>query len=303
MALGSGKILVVGNPTAQRGNGERATELVNHLLGQRIAQDRIDCMLSESAEHATQLAARTNANTIVVVGGDGIVHATVNGLMLRPKDERPALGLIPVGSGNDYARTLGMSEHIVQAVDQLVKASETPLDVGCCNGEYFVQTLSFGLDAAIALDTVERRKRTGKKDMSLYFASGIDQLFHHLNTYQMQLVIENADVIEDSIYLIAVQIGPTYGGGFRICPDADPADGVFDICYVRAPMSVAQGTFIFIRARNAHHTNFKNVKFSHGRSLDLTFDRRPAVQIDGEPLIADSYHVTIDQQAMRVLMP
>ncbi len=71
------------------------------------------------------------------------------------------LGVIPVGSGNDYAATLGMSGKVDRAVRQILDGEAGLVDVGCVNGSYFVETLSFGFDAAIALDTVERRKKTG----------------------------------------------------------------------------------------------------------------------------------------------
>jgi len=182
--------------------------------------------------------------------------------------------------------------------------------LGCCNGEYFTETLSFGLDAAIALDTVERRKRTGEQGTILYLKSGIDQLLHHLDTFEFEARLSggvtgddgDVRVIGGSMHMFAVQVGPTYGGGFRICPDASITDGLLDICYAVAPMNVIEATVKFLSAKDAHHTRWKNILFEKASSLVLTFDRQPPCQIDGEPHIADSYHISAVPAALRVLI-
>lgn len=94
--------------------------------------------------------------------------------------------------------------------------------MGKCNDRWFLETLSFGLDAAIALDTVERRVRTGKTGTMLYLQSGIDQLLHHMDLRRYTAVLDGGEPVCGESYLFAVQIGQTYGGGFRICPDATP---------------------------------------------------------------------------------
>ena len=300
-----GKTLFITNPAAQRGNGFEAARIAHDLFVDCFGEDRADFTLTQRPGHGAELATvdRATYATVIALGGDGIIHEVVNGLMRVPAPERPRFAIIPVGSGNDYARTLGMSECVPDAIVQITEAPEVALDVGNCNGEHFVETLSFGLDAAIALDTVQRRKRTGEQGTILYLKSGIGQLLHHLDTFQCEAGLDGDRRISAPVHLLTVQIGPTYGGGFRICPEADPTDGLFDICYAKAPMSVPEATFKFLRAKNAHHTKFKNIFFERASSIDLAFDRRPPCQIDGEAHIADSYRITIDRQALRVLAP
>lgn len=305
MNISDGKTLFIANPAAQRGNGLEASRIVYDLLVEWLGEGNVDLQLTEHPKHAIQIAevARGAYATVIVLGGDGIIHEAVNGLMRIPAQERPRFGLVPVGSGNDYARTVGMSESLPEAVVQLVDAGEVALDIGLCNGEYFTETLSFGLDAAIALDTVERRKRTGEQGTILYLKSGLDQLLHHLDTFTFKAVLDGERHLSAPIHMFTVQIGQTYGGGFRICPEADPTDGIFDLCYAAAPMSVPEATFKFLRAKDAHHTKFKNIFFERASSIELSFDKRPPCQIDGEAHIADSYSISIEKQALRVLSP
>ena len=303
-----GKTLFIANPAAQRGNGAQAAQIVYDLLVEWLGEGNVERVLTERPKHATELAAsasRERFDTVITLGGDGAVHEVVNGLMQLAEADRPIFGLVPVGSGNDYARTLGMSECVPDAVVQLIGAREQCADVGRCNGEYFAETLSFGLDAAIALDTVQRRERTGEQGTVLYLKSGLGQLMHHLDTYQMNGLLCNGDEqtrVSEPILMMAVQVGPTYGGGFRICPDARIDDGLLDICYATAPMNVLEATIKFLSAKNAHHTRWKNIHFGRASSLELSFDRRPPCQIDGEPHIADSYAIDVLPDALRVLV-
>ena len=313
MTADLGKTLLVANPAAQRGNGIRAAEIAHDLLTEWLGETEVEFVLTEYPGHASQIAAQaplSRCDTLIALGGDGVIHEAVNGLMQLPKDQRPRFSAIPVGSGNDYARTLNMSESVPDAIVQLLDAHEVVADLGCCNGEYFTETLSFGLDAAIALDTIERRKRTGEQGTVLYLKSGIDQLLHHLDTFEFEARLSGGDgangsdtrVISGNMHMFAVQVGPTYGGGFRICPDASITDGLLDICYAVAPMNVIEATVKFLSAKDGHHTKWKKIFFEKASSLVLTFDRRPPCQIDGEPHIADSYHISTVPAALRVLI-
>lgn len=300
-----GRVLLIANPAAQHGNGAQAAAVAADLLGEWLGPDALDCVETKSARHAISIASGASADryaAVLALGGDGLVHEVVNGIMQLKKGERPLFGLIPAGSGNDYARTLGMSESVPDAIVQFLDAREQAVDIGCCNGEYFAETLSFGLDAAIALDTVKRRARTGQQGTMLYLSSGIDQLLHHLDTFQCEAQLDGERTLRSAVLMLTVQIGQTYGGGFRICPEADPSDGLFDICYAEAPMNVVEATFKFLSAKNGKHTRFKNIFFERASALDLTFDQRPPCQIDGEEHLADAYHVTLEPQALDVLV-
>lgn len=299
-----GRVLLIANPAAQRGNGAQAAQVAFELLSQWLGQDTVDFQLTQEPRHAVDLAAHASTQrygTVIALGGDGMAHEVVNGLMRLPENERPCFGLIPVGSGNDYARTLGMAPYVPDAVVQFLDAQIQSFDVGLCNGVYFVETLSFGLDAAIALDTIERRRRTGKQGTPLYLASGLDQLLHHLDTFHMTAVLDGNRTIEGPVHQLAVQIGPTYGGGFHVCPQADPADGLFDLCYADAPMSVPAATFKFLRAKNGRHEKLKKIHFAQAASLEVTFNPQPPCQIDGEPLVADHWKITMKPRSLEVL--
>lgn len=302
MTTNLGRTLLVANPMAQNGNGAAAARRAAQALRASLGDESFSMAFTESAGRATDLAAQAGSyDTVLALGGDGLVHEVANGLMRLPGEARPALGVIPVGSGNDYARTLGMPESLDEAVRLVLGAPHRLLDIGRCNAEYFVETLSFGLDAAIALDTMKRRRRSRLTGCLLYAASGIDQLAHHLVEYHFEAHLDGGRLLEGSMFLFAVQIGPTYGGGFRICPAAQPSDGLFDLCIAQPPLSLPRATCIFLMAKNGWHARSKQVAFHKAATLDLQFEKSPPVQVDGEPITGERFHVEIVPQALRVL--
>ena len=296
-----GKVLLIGNPVAHNGDGANYSLRAEKAL-QAAVGENITMRMTEYPHQGAELAAASAGfDTVVLVGGDGLVHEVVNGLMKIEKENRPVLGLLPAGSGNDYARTLGMSFEIETAVDQLLKASVRDFDLGCCNGEYFAQTLSFGLDAAIALNTVERGKRTEKAGPPVFIDSGVDMLLHHMNEYEYEIEIDGWSPVDGKMYLLAVQMGVTYGGGFQICPNAIPDDGLLDFCIARPPLSTPKALLIFLLAKFALHTKFRALEFGRAQTIEITFkDIEPPIQADGERAHGMKHTISCERRALKV---
>lgn len=299
-----GRTLVIANPAAQLGRGYDAALRAERLLREREgACTALDVVFTDAAGDARGFAAGSAGyDTIVCVGGDGTIHEVGNGLMGLASDERPRLGVVPMGSGNDYARTLGMSFAVDEAVAQLCAGRAVSADVGTCNGVCFMETISFGLDAGIALDTQDRRLRTGTTGLRLYAASCADQLLHHKRDYGFTLCVDGGAPERGMLILMAVQIGPSYGSGFKVCPEARLDDGLLDVCIAHAPIGTLRGAFIFLRAKNGHHERFKGIDIRTAHSLELSFDQTTPVQIDGERYQADAYSLGILAGALDVIV-
>ena len=294
------------NPAAHNGQG---VELARRALSvfESLGVTGYEVVRTEGAGSATDFAFHldSSVDSLIVLGGDGLVHETVNGLMCRDRDDRPLLGVVPLGSGNDYARALGLPLSVDASVQALCNGLEACVDVGLCNGQFYAETLSFGLDAAIALQTMELRKKTGESGTKLYFHAGIDQLLHHLNTYGYRALVtdaqgETAEIFGSSI-VFASQVGPTYGGGFYICPDANLSDGLIDICIAEGPVSVPHAVYVFVRAKNGKHTHMKPIRMLKAKSMHLEFDEEPPAQIDGEPILGTTFDIDCVPQALRVI--
>ena len=229
-----GKIVLIANPVSKSGRGAVAASEAARLLRERVGQERFEMLPTAWAGHGESLARELGPDVgcVIALGGDGLVNEVVNGLMARIPEDRPVLAVIPVGSGNDYAETLGMAYSVPTAVTEILRFQTVRADVGRVNGRYFAETLSFGLDAAIALDTMDRRQKSGRAGTMLYLESAVDQLFHHLQVFSFKMDVLGAEPgcaphpEWDDAYLVAVQVGPTYGGHFRITPKARLDDGL-----------------------------------------------------------------------------
>lgn len=299
-----GNALAIVNPAAQNGNGARGAAFLRYAAAADASPfQSLSIETTREPGHARALAAASASyDTLVVVGGDGVVHEAVAGLLDIPRDRRPVLGLIPCGNGNDYARTLGMPLDFEGAFSRLGSAVSRPVDVGLVNGVAFMQTLSFGLDAAIALGTHERRMRTGRTGTRLFLEEGFEQLAFHRDEYAYELSLDGGSPQRSSMVLFAVQIGPTYGGGFEICPDADPSDGVFDCCIAHPPIGFVRGAKIFLKAKDGKHTGYRDVfSFERASHLSVAFSSPPPVQADGEPLAGDRFDISIRPREIDVL--
>lgn len=316
-----GKTLIIANPTAQSGAARSVAERMQRFCALYSHEtDAFSLVLTEHAGHATQLAREAKEfDTVLALGGDGVVHEVACGLMQICGAHRPHLGVVPVGSGNDYARTLGIPADQVSSIEQIFDYKPVRMDVGkieyvpsetkasggnATRIEHFVQTFSFGLDAAIAIDTVERRKRTGLTGGALYTASGLDVFGRRFRTYPTSVQIDDANLGCLRALIFAVQIGPTYGSGFKVCPDADPTDGLFDICYAAGSIPRGVALPLFLRAKNGGHVKSRLIHLLRGERLVLDFegDDYP-IQADGEQIHARKATITVLPGALTVLRP
>lgn len=306
----SASILVVANPAAGNGTGTQAArrtvgELESVIAagrtGSYLAGGQVDAAFLSSPDQARALVEDSAGRRVVIaVGGDGLVHLVANALMTIEADERPAFAVVPAGTGNDYARALGLPLDLRKSVQDIVRADPRPVDLGLCNGMYYVETLSFGVDAAIALDTVQRREKTGRSDAGVYVASGIEQLRRNLVARSYHATFDGVPTEGKSI-TFAVQNGPYYGGGFQICPDAKLDDGRLDICISHPPVSIPRAIYVFMRAKNGKHLKVKNFEFAKVSSAVIDFAEEPPCQIDGEPLHTTHFEISCVPRALRVL--
>ena len=302
-----GRTLLIANPAAHSGKGAAGADFARHFLGSYTTATRgYEVRLTKGPGDAVGIAAgAVGFDTVLALGGDGVIHEVVNGLMRLPESARPQLGVIPLGSGNDYARTLGMVKNDVEgAFAQLVRGTVRETEVGRVNGVHFMQTLSFGLDAAIALDTTERRAaNTSQEGEALFITSGLKILSRARGGFPCTASFDGEKPVDLKTLIFAVQVGPTYGGGFRICPGADPCDGLLDVCYnVKKPL-LPHLLALFGLARSGRHARSRIVSLRRVRHAELSFAEEPPCQVDGEQLCGTRFVIDVIPKALKVIFP
>lgn len=310
-----GRTLTIANPAAHCGRGAAASDLTRRLfeaLGS--ATSSYEHLLTTAMGDGQRLASQAaDYDTVVALGGDGMIHEVANGLMAIPRRERPALAIVPIGSGNDFARTMGVTlDDPEAAVAQIVDGTRRRIDLGRVSSDmgrrvYFVETLSFGLDAAIALDTIDRRAAADRQEgAGLFATSGIKimgQVRGDASGFPSLVSVDGEPELALNSIVFALQNGPTYGGGFSVCPDAVPDDGMLDVCYnVRTP-SMPHLMLLFGLARFGRHVGSSVVSLRRFRELDVRFtEREPPCQVDGERLTGRAFHVEVVPSALEVVV-
>lgn len=316
-----GRTLIIANPAARSGAGAGFAERLQRFLllyhgSPGVIEDPItfDLEMTEYPGHATALAETSQGfDTVLALGGDGTVHEVVNGLMRIDRDRRPVLGVVPVGSGNDYARTLGIDHALDKTFAPLLGWRPRRMDVGRIETDprtvsrrtvYFAQTFSVGIDAAIGLGTVDLRAEQSYSGDMLYIASGLRHFGRRYRTYPMTVGFDGRDGIDRDVYTMAVQVGATYGSGFAICPEADPTDGLFDVSYAAGPASrlVTLPTFLLARLGKAALSPLMHGGRARAVSIALPAGDYP-IQADGEAVHAAALGLTCLYHELEVLQP
>lgn len=315
-----GQTLVIVNPTAHSGAAGTIAERLSRFLTLYLHEgSSFEVKRTERPRHATEMAAgAAGYDTVLALGGDGVIHEVACGLMTIPEAERPVLGVIPVGSGNDFARTLGIREVTCDAdLVQTLTCEPMQIDVGRIrytsstdaaapldSSEYFVETFSFGLDAAIAHGTAALRRTTKLAGAPLYTLSGLNVFGAHYRSYPVRLRLDGGEKRDLKTIICAVQNGPTYGSGYRITPDADPQDGVFDICYATGPLPRALALPVFLSAKEGKHVTNRHVTMGRARTVSVDFiDGAYPAQADGEALELRRAEIDLLPRALTVLAP
>jgi YegS/Rv2252/BmrU family lipid kinase len=273
-----------------------AADLMENLFSHEI-------VITESPGHAKDLAADAQGfDTLIAMGGDGTVHEVLQGLMQHPADERPALTVLPVGSGNDYCRTLGISFDLTRAIMQIASGTTRKVDVGTCNDRYFANTLAVGLDAQVTAKAVELKTTTGRTGLPLYLSALVHVLFRDYRTYTVRACFDDGEPRDLGMTLAAFTHGPTYGGGFHITPQAIGDDGLMDVCVIdRIPLWQALWRVPFLIP--GKHGWMGPVTMTRHTHVVIESDRPIPGQIDGEVLLANRYDVGLEHLTLDVLVP
>lgn len=297
MALG--RVLLIANPAARHGETERLIPVVETLL----AAVPHDIKRTERMGHAEEIAAAAGEyDTVVAIGGDGTVHEVLNGLMKLPAGSRPSIGLIPTGSGNDTRRTLGIASDISRAALELTTGEPRSFDVGFVNGIYFNNSFAAGLDAKVTAKAVEYKTTKKRSGLWLYLTALMQVLLRDLNSFSMRIRFDDDDAVTVDTLILAVTIGPTYGGGFFITPDADPTDGLFDVCMID-PLGLPEALVRLPFVVAGKHTKMKPVHMSRHRKLVVECDTPVPAQVDGELLCESRYEISILPAAIKCVVP
>lgn len=270
-----GKILFIINPVAGGGKAEALIPLVKETMDKY--KKEYDIKLTTKPKEAIEIAEESveTYEITVAVGGDGTVNEVARGLINKGKG---TLGIVPGGTGNDMAKSLGISIDPVDALETLCKGLKKDIDIGHVNSSNFLNIASVGFDAEVVINNVNLKK---------VIKSGISyaiSVFYTLLSFKrkkVRITIDN-NIIEEKIILLAVGNGKYYGGGMKILPMAKLDDEYLDICIV-SNVSKLKLLFLFPTIFKGNHIKYKKyVKMYKGKTIKVETKDKIYLNIDGE---------------------
>jgi YegS/Rv2252/BmrU family lipid kinase len=291
-----GEIRVILNPTAGRGLGAR----VEPDLCQALEEEGLEYSLvrTERPWHAAELAeqaAGEGFELVVAVGGDGTAHEVVNGLVTASGGETAGtFGVIPVGSGSDFANTIGVPPGMREAVRRLANGRDRVVDVGrvTISGQaprYMDNTVNIGFGGVV---TRESRKVKYLRGIALYLPVVLKTVFLYYKAPQVTIEYDDQQLSMPAV-MVCVANGSREGGGFHVAPDAQPDDGLFDLC-VAHEMSRLAMLAIIPSFMSGTHVGHKNITMARAKRVAISSSEDLIAHIDGEMLCTKAHRIEFE---------
>ncbi|MBQ9081662.1 MAG: diacylglycerol kinase family lipid kinase [Clostridia bacterium] len=266
------KYHIIFNPTAKSGKAKPVLDKVCKRLTQAGKEFEIHETITKG--HAKGLA-ETLSKTVeelIIIGGDGTVHEVLNGIT---DPQKVRIAIIPAGTGNDFCSGVGISFDPDSAMAAVLRGDAKPTDYIDFSGRRCLNVGGMGMDVAV----LERVSRGNMKGKIKYLWSLISTMFT-FKGQQVRLSV-NGKVYTEKALFVAVCNGSQFGGGIRICPGAEVADGKLEVVLVRQ-----LGFFGIIRAfislMRGKILSFPETQHFYCEAAEILPDSASTIQLDGE---------------------
>lgn len=276
------KVKIILNPVADMRN---AWKIAHELRAQVDEYGNADWSGTVYPTHAKELARQAGEQgyeMIIAMGGDGTVHEVINGLMLVPPERRPILGVVPVGSGNDFAHAIGIPLKSELALAHALSGAASTVDLGLLTDdhgrkEYFDNTLGIGFDTVV---TIRSHRLPLLRGFAMYLTAVIQTILLNHNPVLMQVDADGEKWTDRSLMLTLCN-GPREGGGFLVAPAAVLDDGLLHYAMIRNV-----GRLMMFRllpeVMKGTHGKFRQVKLGTCKKMSVSGDRAMYIHADGE---------------------
>lgn len=291
------KIALVVRPPADEARLEelRASVGVLRAEGHRVSV-RVTFEAGDARRYARS-AARAGWDVVVAAGGDGTINEVVNGLT-RVRG-RTSLGVVPLGTANDFAASLGIPEELDAALRLAAEGSPRQVDIARVNRRCFinVSTGGFGAEASKAAGR-GLKKRLGAL---AYIVSGVDNIVN-FDVHEGTFTVDGSVLYEGGFVFFAVGNSRQTGGGTQLTPLAQMGDGRLDIMVVHG-MSRLQFMALLPDLRAGTHLDNPHISYYRADELKVSVGGEIVVNADGEHVAGESFHYDILPRPLNVVTP
>jgi lipid kinase YegS len=281
-------------------NGKVAANdaLRNAIAQQRAAGHRIKVRVTRKKGDARRFAAEAGeADLLIAAGGDGTLNEVVHGLMDLSEAARPALGVVPLGTANDFATGCGIPRDPEEALVLCMKGQGVPIDVGKANEHWFLNAASVGFGAEVTATTPPELKRLLGPAAYTVMGAILAMNVHH---YHGRLTLPDGEITGSGPVAI-VGNGRQTGGGIQVAPRARIDDGLLDLLVVRQIPAMA----LLTAARELQQLSPDGEYISYWQTpwAEVYPEEAIPVNLDGEPTQFSSVRYEAVPRAIRLIVP
>lgn len=290
------KILFIVNPVAGNGSGPLMIQKIQNYMGSKNIEYQVK--VSNRVGNVTDLAdwgCKELFTDIVSVGGDGTLIEALNGIDLECN---VTLGVIPSGTGNDFARVLKMPRDLTQCLDVILENKQMLIDIGDINGKRFINSCGCGIDSQILMDTQKIKKAV--HGPTAYMLSTFKNLASY-NAKKIKLTIDGNEYLR-TVILLAIANGNYFGGGMMIAPNAKVDDGLLDVCVINDLNKIKLIT-LFPSIFKGEHIRIKpTVEMFQGKEIRIeNIQGEMVANADGNLIGTTPLFVKIGDKKMKVI--
>jgi YegS/Rv2252/BmrU family lipid kinase len=290
------EVHLVFNPAANRGRAMAQRKVISSFLEGTKDLEQI-WHVTEGPGHASRIVEDLPEQALVVaVGGDGTVHEVAAACVGTDR----TVGVLPVGSGNCYVQALGVGTNLRRALEILVRGKTRVVDAGEVNGVRFNDGLGIGFDAEVAAKVARAPKHLGGFGRYLW---SVLQLLPGFRCREVTLRMDGQGVIESKTMLVAVALGTTYGGRFKLAPTSRLDDGLFDVVWSEE-LGRAEAASLIPAVLRGSHLEYPKIHLARAREVEVDFGEATPAHVEGEMLApARTFHAKVLPEALRVVAP
>jgi lipid kinase YegS len=281
-------------------NGKTAdnSALTNAVVQQREAGHRIKVRVTKAKGDAKKFVAESGgAELLIAAGGDGTLNEVVHGLMDLPGNARPALGIVPLGTANDFAAGCGIPNDPHEALALCIQGHASPIDIGKANEHWFLNAASGGFGAQITATTPPELKRLLGSAAYTLMGALLAMNVHH---YPGRLVLPDREITGKGPVGI-ISNGRQAGGGLQVAPRARLDDGLLDVLLVRQIPAMA----LLTAARELQELSPDGEYISYWQTpwAELHPEEMIPVNLDGEPMQFSRVRYEVVPGAIHLILP
>ena len=293
----SRKWFIVINPASNRGSGAKCEPEIRQWLESRNIEHEV-LVTTQSSEALPYVVEKSlDHDVIVAAGGDGTVHEVINGMMqARAKnghsENMAALGVLPIGSGNDFVKMLNVPVHLHKAFRILEQQKTMPVDIGQISVDgnhtrFFNNNIGIGFDAYVNYESIKIKHLRG---VAIYLTAVLKSLFKYKPPF-MHVEI-GSEKFSRNILMLTIGNGRCSGGGFYITPNAEVDDGFFDVCAIDS-MSKGRMLSSLVKVMKGAHLNLEGVMLRRSTEVQIRSDEPLPIHADGEVVTLDAHEIKL----------